>query len=1535
MCVPQEWYRRSNSRSTSAPSLENLFQPPATSSTASDDDEEEGDGTAKAGQAPTLTPSTSAGSPRSTVDSRSQNRLSSMFSVDSWLNVSASPSMPAAHNPSDMISAPVNPDHDSEEEEQLDEDDTAAFDKMIDELGLKGPRRTAMLDLPVARKRYLLKQHIQMRSSSNIASMSSPPQQPQYSASYGPASASALLPRLVPQLTGDSGVFKRFSIVGGWGAAASTPTTSSPLAAHSEIPEPTSASSSTGTGTMRGGRPMSPVERTASPPPIIEAQPLIPQTTGGIWSGWFMSSKPKVAEKPADKSKGQTAEWYVEGLKLSRSGADEKLAKHLISLRVHLSTAKLAWIQTFVTAASGMEALGSLLNALLSRIGKRKKLSETESMVMLEIVKCLRVLLNTEPGFGRVLQSASLVTHIAFTLHYANSKLRTLAAEVLAALCVLSVGDGHKLVLSALSDYKVSYDEPFRFVELVAILRIPDAFDASAGPTESAESLGEALAAAAEGDGEVPEDDNAWEARGAVMALVNALTNCPESLEDRVALREEFGRRGLNEVIVTLRYIQPPENLLKQLNVYTEEKFEDEEDLRERALAHFRSPSGGESESALEELVRLARQHGELYPIMVETLRRMGHILERDINTTLKADLFTVLDKFVEHAAHLDNFDDSWGVFMKRFASSVQHITGQSSDTAALVEEELEVLRARVEELSEERVGLRDQINEKVAEINTLKSLPSPAVGSPGKLVPKGKGENQSLNGIVQRLIAKEKQVIQLQSEVDRLKAQNPNEGREADERARRERDRLKWNSLSDEIAKLKTQIGELETSLGHKDKEILYLKRALESVYSRFHTSFQSSPALDVARDAEFDAQVIATQAIDSLTRKDEEIAGLKAEIATLTTETAKLQQQLAAKAAQPTSEKEFKSRNAPPPPPPAKSKRSSIALPTLNGIAEGPASPPPPPPPPPPPVLPGVEVSSTGPPPPPPLPPPPAPFSPSALSSDLPPPPPPPPPPGAFGAAPPPPPPPPPPGPPSSGAPPPPPPPPPPNGGPPPPPPPPGVGPPPPPPPPGGRAFRIGKPAKPTKKLKPFFWNKLAAPALGATVWSEVGSVGFTLDLRDLDETFSIDNTPQSPSTSTTAQKQKQRQAVTTLLDITRANHVAIMLSRIKLSFPDLRRALLEIDDVRLSMDDLRAIGKHLPSNDEIARIRDFGDVSKLAKADQYFSEIMAVPRLSQRIDCMIYRRKFELDIEEVRPDLDVLHHAAKELRASMLFKQLLQAVLSLGNALNGSTFRGGARGFQLEALLKMKETKTAKASSDCPTLLHYLARVLMRTDERIIFFVDEIPHVEAAARVSVQTVLSSVGAVANGLSQVKEEIATLKQTKALGAGDRFNLIMEPFVFQVTPSVEALQNMGAKVDEELKALLRYYGEQPDAGSDSLKPEDFFGLVMSFASALQKAALDMQIVRPRHENVSPSTMLIEETQSATPSELRPSTSASSGMLSVPSSQGRAAGQRTIGRGDLDEAIRSLHHAHRRERPRPVSKIFLDGNSSRQSRIFD
>lgn len=46
--------------------------------------------------------------------------------------------------------------------------------------------------------------------------------------------------------------------------------------------------------------------------------------------------------------------------------------------------------------------------------------------------------------------------------------------------------------------------------------------------------------------------------------------------------------------------------------------------------------------------------------------------------------------------------------------------------------------------------------------------------------------------------------------------------------------------------------------------------------------------------------------------------------------------------------------------------------------------------------------------------------------------------------------------------------------------------------------------------------------------------------------------------------------------------------MLSRIKLGLPDIRKALLDIDDEKLPVDDLKAIGRQLPTPEEVTPIQ-----------------------------------------------------------------------------------------------------------------------------------------------------------------------------------------------------------------------------------------------------------------------------------------------------------------------------------------------------------
>ena len=127
---------------------------------------------------------------------------------------------------------------------------------------------------------------------------------------------------------------------------------------------------------------------------------------------------------------------------------------------------------------------------------------------------------------------------MTYALYFSSAKLRTLILELLAAMCNVAPIEGYKVVLSALSDYRIMFEESFRFETLIKFLRLPATQDLITD--EDAADL-------------VVQEDNIWECRTACMALINAIVSCPEALDDRILLREEFGRRGLNETMVVRR----------------------------------------------------------------------------------------------------------------------------------------------------------------------------------------------------------------------------------------------------------------------------------------------------------------------------------------------------------------------------------------------------------------------------------------------------------------------------------------------------------------------------------------------------------------------------------------------------------------------------------------------------------------------------------------------------------------------------------------------------------------------------------------------------------------------------------------------------------------------------------------------------------------------------------------------------------------------------------------------------------------------
>ncbi|KAK5815260.1 hypothetical protein F5H01DRAFT_212552 [Linnemannia elongata] len=268
-----------------------------------------------------------------------------------------------------------------------------------------------------------------------------------------------------------------------------------------------------------------------------------------------------------------------------------------------------------------------------------------------------------------------------------------------------------------------------------------------------------------------------------------------------------------------------------------------------------------------------------------------------------------------------------------------------------------------------------------------------------------------------------------------------------------------------------------------------------------------------------------------------------------------------------------------------------------------------------------------------------------------------------------------------------------------------------------------------------------------------------------------------------------------------------------------------------------------------------------------------------------------------------MDVLRLTIEELHSSRRLKSLLKTVLLIGNHLNATSFRGNAYGFQLDALLKIRDTKGVdNIKPGASTLLHYLAKSIHSKDPNLLKFLEEVPHLEAAARISVPTLMNSCNSLVAGMNQIKEEIRVLKRIRISPPNDHFIDVMEKFAEANEEGIQKIVELGQGLEQDLKKLLIFYGEDPV----NTKPEDFFGMLVSFSTMLQKSQL---------ENEAMAKRLLAKANQANKTTNRAAGSAGNTALSVAA----------IRDGHLDDAIRGLRSGLRRNRKdRPMSHLYSE-----------
>ncbi|KAK8521129.1 hypothetical protein V6N13_077247 [Hibiscus sabdariffa] len=453
------------------------------------------------------------------------------------------------------------------------------------------------------------------------------------------------------------------------------------------------------------------------------------------------------------------------------------------------------------------------------------------------------------------------------------------------------------------------------------------------------------------------------------------------------------------------------------------------------------------------------------------------------------------------------------------------------------------------------------------------------------------------------------------------------------------------------------------------------------------------------------------------------------------------------------------------------------------------------------------------------------------------------------------------------------------------PPPPPPKGVRPPPPPKskagPPGGRKREVSTEADTESshkaKLKPFFWDKVAANTDQLMVWHEIRGGSFQFSEEMIEILFGYQATTNKQNEKKDKPAEPSIQYIQ-IIDPRKAQNLAILLRALNVTTQEVVNALKE--GFRLPGELLQTLQKMTPTADEELKLRLFaGDINLLGPAERFLKTVVEIPFAFKRIDALLFMSTFPEEAASLRESFSTLEVACTKLKNSRLFMKLLEAVLKTGNRMNDGTYRGGAQAFKLDTLLKLSDVKGTDGKT---TLLHFVVQEIIRYEgircirsksssqgenlgnfkavdliegneqeneehyrslglEVVSGVTSELEVVRKAAAIDADALPSTVVKLDFGLKKAKEFLDTdMKDTE--DEGSQFYLSMSTFADTAEADIKFLSEEEKRIMELIKSTADYFHGQ--AGTkEGLR---LFAIVRDFLTMLDKVCKEIRDTRAK-----------------------------------------------------------------------------------------
>ncbi|NWT22151.1 DAAM2 protein, partial [Cardinalis cardinalis] len=395
-----------------------------------------------------------------------------------------------------------------------------------------------------------------------------------------------------------------------------------------------------------------------------------------------------------------------------------------------------------------------------------------------------------------------------------------------------------------------------------------------------------------------------------------------------------------------------------------------------------------------------------------------------------------------------------------------------------------------------------------------------------------------------------------------------------------------------------------------------------------------------------------------------------------------------------------------------------------------------------------------------------------------------------------------------------------------------------------PPGMAFKKKSIPQPTNALKSFNWSKLLENKLAGTVWTNIDDtkVFKILDLEDLERTFSAYQRQQKEDAIDDTLSSRHKVKELSVIDGRRAQNCNILLSRLKLSNDEIKRAILTMDEQEdLPKDMLEQLLKFVPEKGDIDLLEEHKhELDRMAKADRFLFEMSRINHYQQRLQSLYFKKKFAERVAEVKPKVEAIRAGSKAVLQSSSLQQLLEVVLAFGNYMNKGQ-RGNAFGFKISSLNKIADTKSSIDKNI--TLLHYLITVVEKKYPKVLRLHEELRDIPQAAKVNMTELEKEINTLRSGLRAVETEL-DFQKSQVQQAGDKFVSVVSQFITLASFSFSDVEDLLTEAKELFSKAVKHFGED----TDKMQPDEFFGIFDQFLQAVTEAKQENENMRKRKE---------------------------------------------------------------------------------------